>query len=286
MGFSTADAIEAAEKKDNEKKLQRIPTLIPQLKKVKLLATGSNHVQALDYRGAVFAWGASEQSQLGRRIMQRSRFQALTPCQFGLPKISYIACGAFHSFAADTNGQIYAWGLNNFGQTGIIQGAGESNAFVEKPAIVESLKPFRIREIKGGNHHSIACTDDGKLLIWGRCDEAQAGLKLENLPQEDLLFDSRGKPRILLRPTIIPGIQAISVAAAIDNSIAITRDGKAYSWGFSASYRTGLGTDEPVKEATLLENSAVKNKRLSFAGCGGQFSILAGPAEGTVTNNT
>lgn len=217
--------------------------------------------------------------------MQRSRFQALIPCQFGLPEISYIACGAFHSFAVDTNGQVYAWGLNNFGQTGITQGAGESDASIEKPTIVENLKSFKIKEIKGGNHHSIACINNDKLLIWGRCDDAQAGLRLENLPQEDLLFDSRGKPRILLRLTIIPGIQAISVAAGIDNSIAITKDGKAFSWGFSASYRTGLGTDEPVKEATLLENSAVKNKRLTFAGCGGQFSVLAGAAEITVTNN-
>lgn len=109
---------------------------------------------------------------------------------------------------------------------------------------------------------------------------------MEGLPQEDLLFDSRRKPRILLRPTIIPGIQAISVAAAIDISIAISKEGKAYSWGFSANYRTGLGTDEPVTEATLLENSAVKHKRLTVAGCGGQFSMLAGPAEDTPTNGT
>jgi regulator of chromosome condensation len=169
--------------------------------------------------------------------------------------------------------------LNNFGQTGIVTGAGEDDAFIEKPTVVENLRPYKIREIKGGNQHSIACTEDGKLLIWGRCDYGQAGVKLEDLQPEDLIFDSRGNPRILLKPTIIPDIQAVFVAAAIDNSIAITTDGKAYSWGYSEGYRTGLGTGEPVKSPTLLQEGNVESKRLTFAGCGGQFSVLAGPAE-------
>ena len=74
-------------------------------------------------------------------------------------------------------------------------------------------------------------------------------------------------------------INAVSVAAGIDNTFAITQDGEAYSWGFSANYRTGLGTEDPVTEATIIENTAVKGKRLTFAACGGQFSVLAGPAD-------
>jgi regulator of chromosome condensation len=79
-------------------------------------------------------------------------------------------------------------------------------------------------------------------------------------------------------------IHGIFVAAGIDNSFAITKNGEAYSWGFSAGYRTGLGTDDSVKEPTLIENSAVKGKRLTFARCGGQFSVLAGPAASFLGN--
>ncbi|KUJ07352.1 RCC1/BLIP-II protein [Mollisia scopiformis] len=279
MGLFTADAIEAVKRKDDKKKSQRKPARIPQLTKIKSLAIGTNHILALDIEGKVYAWGAGGQSQLGRRIVHRTRFQALTPCRFGLPQITYIAIGAYHSFAIDVKGQVYAWGLNNFGQTGIMIGAGEDDAFIEKPTVIENLRPYKIREIKGGSHHSIACTEDGKLLIWGRCDDGQAGIKLEDLRPEDLIFDSRGNLRILLKPTIIPEIQAVFVAAAIDNSIAIATDGKAYSWGYSDNYRTGLGTEESVKTPTLLQKGDVKGKRLTFAGCGGQFSVLAGPAE-------
>jgi regulator of chromosome condensation len=194
-------------KKIKEKKYQRRPALIPQLKKIKLLAAGANHVQALDHKGNVFCWGTGEQSQLGRRIVERNRAQALTPCQFGLPrnKIGHVSCGAYHSFAIDVKGRVYAWGLNNFGQTGIVTGAGENEATIGTSSIVRNLEGYKIKEIKGGNHHSIACTEDGKVLVWGRCDDAQAGIPLQDLPQTDLVFDSRNKPRILIKPTVIPG---------------------------------------------------------------------------------
>ncbi|TVY43224.1 Protein pim1 [Lachnellula subtilissima] len=278
MGFFTKDAIEGERKKIGEKKLQRRPVPIPFLTKIVSLAAGNNHMLALDNNGKVFAWGAGEQSQLARRVVERTRFGALTPCRVALSKIKQIACGAYHCFAIDESGLVYAWGSNNFGQTGIQDGAGQGDATILKPGIVESLRPYKIREIQGGEHHSIACTEDGELLIWGRCDDGQAGIKLDDQPKDRLVFDEWGKPRILM-PTMIPSIHAVSVAAGIDNSFAVTSEGKAYSWGFSANYRNGQGTDDTVKEATLVISADIKDKKLSYAGCGGQFSVLAGPAE-------
>jgi regulator of chromosome condensation len=288
----------AAKSKDkaSQRDIQRTPMLIPELKQIKLLAAGGNHIIALDHKGKVFTWGCGEQNQLGRRIVSRTRENALVPSEFGLSKrkIKGISCGAFHSFAVDGQGRVFTWGLNNFGQTGITNGAGESNAIIGTPTIVESLRNFNIKEIRGGNHHSVACTQDQKLLVWGRCDDAQIGIPTTKLPRTALIFNSQNKPRILSEPTVIPGniilsaskkllltiigVSAVVVAAGIDNSIAINEEGKAYSWGFSANYRTGLGTDDSIEEPTQLQNSALIGKKLTFAGCGGQFSVLAGPA--------
>jgi regulator of chromosome condensation len=290
IGFSKASLA-------NGEKMRKQPTLIPELQNIKVLAAGGNHVQALDSKGNVFSWGSSSQGQLGRYVMDNYRTQALTPSQFGLPKtkIKYIACGSYHSFAIDKNDNVYAWGLSNFGQTGITTGAGEENSLILKPKIVEALQNKIIADIQGGSHHSIACTEDGELLVWGRCDDSQAGISLDTLDQDNLIFDGRNQPRILITPTIVPGkycqpipvqsfllthidIDAIGVAAGIDDSFAITTDGTAFSWGFSSNFRTGHGTDDSIKKATIIENSAVRGKKLTFAGCGGQFSVLAGPA--------
>jgi regulator of chromosome condensation len=115
-------------------------------------------------------------------------------------------------------------------------------------------------------------------LIWGRSDDGQSGINLVDQPRDRLVFDEWGKPRILI-PTVIPNIHAVSVAAGIDTSFAVTLEGKAYSWGFSANYRNGQGTEDTVKEVTLLVSADIKEKNLAYATCGGQFSVLAGAAE-------
>ncbi|KAI9809253.1 MAG: hypothetical protein M1825_002544 [Sarcosagium campestre] len=271
---------ENALKHKREDRFEPRPTIVPQLKNIKRLAAGGNHMLALDHKGNVFAWGSGQQRQLGRRLVARTERKGLTPCGFGLPKnrIVGIASGAYNGFAIDDKGQVYGWGLNNFGQTGIPSEDTENESIVEHPTIVSSLEPYKIKAIDSGTHHSLACTTDGKLLGWGRCDDAQLGVKVTEIAQEDLIFDSRNRPRILSKPVEVPGIITTAVAAGVDNSFAVTTDGDVYSWGFSANYRTGLGTDDSVEVATVIKNKALTGKKLTFAACGGQFSVLAGPA--------
>jgi regulator of chromosome condensation len=188
--------------------IQTTPILIPGLKNIKALAAGSNHVLALDDRGGVAAWGSGQQNQLGRRVIERNRMSSLVPQGLGFPrknKITKIACGSYHSFALDTLGNVWGWGLNNFGETGIVKGAGEEGAAVLKPTIIESLEDFDITDIAGGEHHSIACDRDGKLIAWGRVDGHQVGVPLSKLDLDNAIFDDRGTPRILVVPTVLPG---------------------------------------------------------------------------------
>ncbi|KAG9231257.1 regulator of chromosome condensation 1/beta-lactamase-inhibitor protein II [Amylocarpus encephaloides] len=278
FGFFKEDAMKPNKVGMNKTVHQKQPSLIPNLNKIKTLSAGGDHVLALDHSGKVWAWGVGEQSQLGFHIPHRLRYDYLIPSPVNLPKITTIAAGAYHSFAIDIKGRVWAWGLNNFGQAGVSNGAGEENALIRRPTIVKSLSAYAMKSIQGGTHHSIACATDGSTLVWGRCDDSQIGVEMGSLPNDDILFDSRGKPRILTKPAIVPGLHSTTVAAGIDNCIAVTTGGQAYSWGFSSGYRTGQGTENSVEKAKVIENSAVRGKPLSFGGCGGQFSVLAGPA--------
>ncbi|KAL3420646.1 GDP/GTP exchange factor [Phlyctema vagabunda] len=261
-------------------KAQLTPVLVPELKKVVCLATGTNHVLAVNAKGKVFGWGAGEQSQLARRVVSRTATGALIPREFGLQRknITYVACGDYHSFAVDNKGKVYAWGLNTFGQTGVPKGEGDEENAVIKPTVVESLKDYNIKQIDGGAHHTISCTEEGEVLIWGRIDNAQGGMDVSDFPKEKVFFDEHDKPRYLVTPHVIPDLKASSVSSGPDTCIVITQDGKAYSWGFSGNYQTGQGTEDEVEEATQIANTAVVGKKLVFAGAGGQFSVLAGVA--------
>ncbi|KAI9750305.1 MAG: hypothetical protein M4579_006525 [Chaenotheca gracillima] len=262
--------------------VQRDPILISELRKVTQIACGANHVLALDASGNVFAWGAGEQFQLGRKLVERHVPNGLVPRQFGLPRgsIAHVSCGSDHSLAIDKAGNVWGWGLNGFGECGVREGAGDEENFIMSPALAGCLVGREVQQADGGSHHSTVIDKDGGCLVWGRVDGNQLGLDIAQLGDEDFVLDEDKRRRILKTPTRVADFEASMVSAANDTTIAITTDGRAWSWGFSVSYQTGLGTSEDVVRATLVDNTAVRNKRLNWAGVGGQFGVLtalAGP---------
>ncbi|RGP70289.1 hypothetical protein FSPOR_4191 [Fusarium sporotrichioides] len=269
-------------------KVQSTPLLIKDLKNIKALSAGSNHILALDHKGNVVAWGCGQQNQLGRRIIERNKMSSLIPQGVGLPrgKIAKIACGSYHSFAIDKEGVVYGWGLNNFGEIGVESNAGEDDAVILRPAKLTYLDDYNITEIDGGEHHSLACSDKGDLLTWGRVDGYQVGFEFDKLSEENTIYDERGNARILFKPTAQPDVKDIvSVAAGTDNSFAIASDGKVYSWGFSSNYQTGQGTIDDIHTPTLVDNTAIREKKIIGAGAGGQYSVLIGEAEDVPQTN-
>jgi regulator of chromosome condensation len=250
------------------------PLRITQLKNITSIKAGANHALALDTKGAVFAWGSGQQNQLGRRVIERTKIEGLVPREFAISK----------------NGDVYSWGLNNFGETGVFNNAGQDDAVILKPQVVEGLKGKTVISIKGGGHHSVCATEDGDCLVWGRLDGNQCGLSkdfLASLPEDATIKDERKQPRILAIPTKVPTIEgkAVKVTTCSDHNIVVTEDGKAYSWGFSANYQTGQGTIDDVIEATLIANTAVKDKKLNGCTSGGQFSVLTAKLSDNPTTN-
>jgi regulator of chromosome condensation len=283
--FRASDGILGFTEKVHE---QPRPTLLPELKKIKQLATGTNHVLALDDKGKIFAWGDGAQNQLARKVFEREILQSLRPVGIGnLPirgsKPVKIACGSYHSFVLDSQGRVFGWGLNQYGQVGHkIDPDDEESKMQLKPRLVEALAPYKIVDIAGGEHHSVACTDDGKLLTWGRVEGHLLGLDEDDFSEENTVYEKKHDERLphsLFEPVPMEDVPPVeSVAVGVDNSFAVTRDGRVYSWGFSVGYQTGQGQTDDVEEPTLIDNTAIRGKKIVFAGSGGPYSVVAAPA--------
>ena len=69
------------------------------------------------------------------------------------------------------------------------------------------------------------------------------------------------------------------VAVGGESSSAVTKDGKLYTWGYNFMYQLGQGKVDIVNEATLVDNTAVRDKKLTWSGVGGQFGVYAGPSK-------
>lgn len=242
---------------------------------------------ALTSTGSVYAWGCNEQSQLGRRHTTRAHhIHPLLPDQCALPAgIVDIGAGMYHSFAIQGTGAVYGWGSNNFGQLGIAANAGENDAIITYPTRIKSiLKSPSLVQIHGGKDHSIAVDQTGQCLTWGRIENKALGYGPEALAEEQVIRDSRARPRISAHPHAVPSLADVVYATAgTDHSFAISRDGSAFAWGFNAQCQAGQPstTDEIVRPA-LLAGKQITGKKLVGASAGGQFSVILGePATST-----
>jgi len=199
-------------------KVARVPVKVPELKNIKKVSCGDNFCLALDKTGAVFAWGSGQNSELGRKLVERTAANGLVPSTFGLKKTKKeytvdIFCGSNHAFAIDNNGNVWAWGSDNRGQTAIMGSeVGDDNATIDVPTLVEALSKdalgSQVVKLDGGNMHSIACTEDGKCFTWGRCDGGMCGIDLATVPKEKIKNNEREEPGILTEPMVVPGMSS------------------------------------------------------------------------------
>ncbi|KAE8149004.1 RCC1/BLIP-II [Aspergillus avenaceus] len=258
------------------KDCQQTPVLVPGLTGITKLAAGGQHVLALTSTGAVFSWGCNDQHQL---------VQHLLPSRCALPLgITDIGAGTYHSFAILKGGFVFSWGSNNFGQTGIATNAGQNNALIEYPTRASSLQTFgKIVLIDGGKDHSIAITEAGHCLAWGRIENKALGIETERMFPWDIIHDDRGRPRILKKPHHVDGIsgRVIHAATGSDHSIAITELGHAYTWGFNSLHQTGHTGAEEILRPTIVRSKDIDTKTLVSASTGGQFTIVVGDHAGT-----
>jgi regulator of chromosome condensation len=141
--------------------IQKTPILVRKLKNIVSVSCGNDHALALDTKGKVWAWGYGQQNQLGRRVVELTRVQALVPRKIGIPRkiIRSIHYGSFHSLALKTDRIFYVWGLNSYAHAETTDDG--TTVIVPVPTPVKSLQELNIPQLDGGDKHSIALTNAG-----------------------------------------------------------------------------------------------------------------------------
>ena len=103
--------------------------------------------------------------------------------------VIYVACGAGHSFAVDSNHQVYSWGASADFQTGIyvkpnIEPGKDTKQIVKAPTRVEGLNSRKIKiiSISCGLKHTaviVKCqmTQQNELICFGGNEFGQCGNK-------------------------------------------------------------------------------------------------------------
>lgn len=130
---------------------------------------------------------------------------------------------SFVEFVAD--GQLFAWGLNSYGQLGI----GSTSEKVMRPTEVKSLAGIPIAFIACGANHSFVISKSGAVFGWGKNSCGQLGLNDEQ-------FRSYPTQLKTLRSL---GVRYISCGD--DFSVFLTVDGGVFTCGSGTYGQLGHG---------------------------------------------
>uniref|UniRef100_A0A8D3BZ47 HECT-type E3 ubiquitin transferase n=1 Tax=Scophthalmus maximus TaxID=52904 RepID=A0A8D3BZ47_SCOMX len=230
----------------NYKSTTLAPMLIHCLSSRKIVKLAAHpdgqHYLALSASGEVFSWGCGDGGRLGHGdttyLEEPTVIAALNGKQTG-KHVVHIACGSTYSAAITADGELYTWGRGNYGRLG--HGSSEDQT---TPMLVTALKGLKVVGVAcgSGDAQTLAVTENGQVWSWGDGDYGKLG---------------RGGSDGCKTPKLVEKLQdldIVKVCCGSQFSVALTKDGKVYTWGKGDNQRLGHGTDEHVRYPKLLDS--------------------------------
>ncbi|XP_073698658.1 E3 ISG15--protein ligase HERC5-like [Garra rufa] len=133
---------------------------------------------------------------------------------------------------------------------------------MDKSIVCKHLKGLdnrQVIQITCGDHHSMALTKDGQLLVWGENSHGQLGLRK----------DHPGSPSAQ-HVESLSGIPVAQISAGGDHSFVLSLSGVVFGWGKNSAGQLGLG-DTADRHVPTVVNSLGQKKTVSIS-CGGEHT--------------
>lgn len=202
------------------------------LSNMKDIKAGYNHLLALGEDGTVWAKDSNSHGQLGYGQDTSSSGSFVQVSK--LSNIVAIEAGGNQSFAIDADGQLFAWGRNDYGQLG---DSTQVNRNV--PVLVSSLA--NVLEVASGRLHTLVRTEADDLYGMG-------------YPHYGALGNQNS---YVTTPAKLTEEKVTAIGAGNRSSFFITENGHSYSFGSNINGQLGDGTTqdhlEPSEISWLLD---------------------------------
>lgn len=226
----------------------------------KSVSCGYTHSAAIKMDGSLWACGYNHQGQLGTndRVHRSSPVQTIA----GGNDWKMISCGDSMTAAIKTNGTLWVYGYNNFGQLGINNTSSKSSP---------------VQTITGGNDWSIVSTGssitgaiktDGTLWMWGAATYGCLGNNNDSIHKSSPV------------QTITGGNNWKTIACAAFCAATKT-DGTLWVWGSNNGDALGLGLEGAYEHKSSPVQTAIGGYDWKYA-YAKNFSGSASKTDGSI----
>ena len=196
-----------------------IPTRVEGLLKghfVSQVACGDRHTVVLTSDGGLWTFGANARGQTGLgTTLGLQNTPKKVEGGLGSKKVVFIAGGNNHTACITEDGSTYTWGLGMDGKLG----HGNQNRY-SSPQLVKELAGKKAKSVALGECHTLVCSEDGRVYSFGQGTFGQLG---------------HGNREHAYTPTLIEapleGKCVVQVACGAGHSMALTHDGRLFTWG-------------------------------------------------------
>jgi len=194
---------------------------------IRRVACGEEHSAFITNNGSIYTMGSNADGRLG--IGDHSIKLASTPCLVeALSRFNAleISCGWGHTAAVIDNGDVYTWGVGEYGALGISD--SETQWFPVQMGFVENSKVYA-KNVSCGTRHTAIVDDKGRLFVCGAGDAGQLGT---------------GNRDRQLQPVHVSAIKEniVQSACGIFHTLALTSTGTVYAMGGNNFGQLGIGT--------------------------------------------
>jgi alpha-tubulin suppressor-like RCC1 family protein len=135
------------------------------------VAAGYNHSLTVISDGSVWSWGSNASGQLGTGSTQPSASPQLVSGISGT--VTQVAAGWYHSLALASDGTVWAWGDNQYGEL------GDGNVIQSDTPVQLGLSD--VTQIAAGDDWSLALRSDGTVWAWGNNQYNELGAQVPDV---------------------------------------------------------------------------------------------------------
>jgi len=191
-----------------------------------IIAAGGANSYAIKEDGSLWAWGNNAFGQVG----DGTRTDQSSPIKIMDSVVSVSTSSIFHwhdeqahTLAIKTDGSLWAWGSNGYGQLG-------DGANIDNPSPVKIMDDTIA--VSAGASHSMAISSDGSLWAWGSWSLTGSTVR-----------SRQSRTKIMN--------DVIAISAGEVHSLALQNDGSLWTWGDNSNGQLGYDKDvfnaSPVK---------------------------------------